>query len=132
MTAQSALFEQGNLGAKKNARVLVLGASGGVGHIALQLARNHGASVFGVCSQRNAALVRRLGATPLCHDAGNRDVLAQASAHGPFDVVLNAVDTLRYPVGRVAPLLAKGGRPTSCFTWRRATTFALRDPASGP
>lgn len=44
-------------------RVLVVGASGGVGRFAVQIARHLGADVTGVASARNAGLVRSLGAT---------------------------------------------------------------------
>lgn len=43
-------------------RVLVVGASGGVGVWAVQIARHLGAEVTGVCSARNVDLVRSLGA----------------------------------------------------------------------
>lgn len=43
-------------------RVLVLGAAGGVGHFAVQLAVARGAEVTGVCSGPKTALVRELGA----------------------------------------------------------------------
>jgi NADPH:quinone reductase-like Zn-dependent oxidoreductase len=43
-------------------RVLVNGASGGVGTILLQVLRGMGVHVTGICSAKNEALVRRLGA----------------------------------------------------------------------
>ena len=43
-------------------RVLVNGAAGGVGTYAVQIAAALGAEVTGVCSTRNAGLVRSIGA----------------------------------------------------------------------
>ena len=44
-------------------RVLIVGASGGAGRYAVQVARHLGAEVTGVCSQRHAAMVKELGAS---------------------------------------------------------------------
>lgn len=68
-------------------RVLVIGASGGVGVAAVQLARHFGAEVVGVCSAGNAALVLSLGAVRVV-DYAREDALAEA---GAYDVIVNAV-----------------------------------------
>lgn len=88
-------------------RVLVLGASGGVGLFAIQLAKMLGAKAVGVCSARNVALVERLGATAIDYGAG--DPLEAARAHGPYQLVIHAIGTATYPLGKCRSLLAPGG-----------------------
>ena len=60
LTALQALRDKGQL--KVGDRVLINGASGGVGTFAVQIAKWLGAHVTGVCSGRNAELVRSIGA----------------------------------------------------------------------
>jgi len=106
VTAWMSLGEVGRL--RSGQRALILGASGGVGQLAVQLAKHVcGAFVVGVCSGKNADLVRGLGAdTVLDYQVG--DALAQARTHAPYQVVVDCVGS--YSGAGCRALLARGGR----------------------
>ena len=74
-------------GVQAGQRVLINGASGGVGTFAVQLAAAFGAQVTGVCSTRNVQLVDSLGADHVI------DYTQQDFAHGSarYDVLLDLV-----------------------------------------
>jgi NADPH:quinone reductase-like Zn-dependent oxidoreductase len=86
-------------------RVLVTGASGGVGLAAVQLARRRGASVVAVCSADKAAEVRRLGADQTVERG--RD-LVEALGPGSVDVVVDLVGGPAWP--QLLDVLRRGGR----------------------
>lgn len=88
---------------RPGASVLVIGASGAVGTSAVQLAHNAGATVTGVTSERNADLVRELGAERIV----DYTVAPVSELAERFDVVIDTVGTVSAKTGR--HLLADGG-----------------------
>jgi NADPH:quinone reductase-like Zn-dependent oxidoreductase len=83
--ALTALQALRSLGVKTGDRVLVTGASGGVGSAAIQLAVALGATVTAVCSAANAGLVRGLGAEAVI-DYGKTDL---STVPAVFNAVLD-------------------------------------------
>jgi NADPH:quinone reductase-like Zn-dependent oxidoreductase len=104
LTAWQALFDHGRLGAGE--RVLVDGASGGVGGFAVQLARTRGAHVIGMASAAKLGLVRELGAHEAVDAATNLEDAVQ-----PVDLVLDTAGGER--LRRSAAVLRAGGRLVS-------------------
>lgn len=86
-------------------RVLVTGASGGVGLAAVQLARRRGASVTAVCSRDKFPDVRRQGADRVVERGQD---LAEALGGSTVDVVLDLVGGPQWP--QLLDVLRRGGR----------------------
>src|SRR3954462_8837261 len=85
LTALNAVRDQGKV--QPGYRVLINGASGGVGTFAVQIAKSFGANVTGVCSRRNADMVRSIGADQVI-DYTNEDFTQTEQL---YDVMLDLV-----------------------------------------
>jgi len=114
-TAWQALDAAGVGVGRREPRVLVVGASGGVGTFAVQLAVVRGAEVWASCAARNSALVERLGAV---RTLDHRREPLSAIPGGHFDAVIDvaggvALRDLRRlvrPDGAVVLVTGDGGR----------------------
>lgn len=104
MTGTTALIAMREVGkVREGMRVLVNGASGGVGTMAVQIARLLGGEVTGVCSSRNADLVQSLGASHVI------DYMQTDFTQGEhrYDVVLDNV--MNHPPAVTARVLTPTG-----------------------
>lgn len=92
-------------GVRAGQRVLVVGASGGIGPALLQIARNHlGAEVAGVCGSPRLDYVRSLGADPAI-DYRREDFVDRAET---YDVVIDVLGKTAF--SRCRRVLRPGGR----------------------
>jgi NADPH:quinone reductase-like Zn-dependent oxidoreductase len=107
-TALQALCDYAHLDAGK--RVLVIGAAGGVGSFAVQIANVRGAQVTGVCSTANVEFVRSLGADVVDYTrdepSGTYDIVLQVSG----DSSLRGLRNLLTPRGELVVVGSGAGR----------------------
>jgi NADPH:quinone reductase-like Zn-dependent oxidoreductase len=128
-TALQALTDAGRLEAGQS--VLVLGASGGVGTYAVQLATALGAEVTGVCSGAKADLVRSLGAVRVLDYAA--DDFADGTQH--WDLILdiggnNPLRRLRRALTPAGTLVIVGGEEGG--RWTGGFGRSMRAPMLSP
>jgi NADPH2:quinone reductase len=114
ITAWEGLVDRANL--QPGQRVLIHGGGGGVGHVAIQIARALGAEVFATDSAPKADFIRRLGASPIDYQADSVEDYVERYTEGRgFDLV--------YDTGGGAVLDAsfkavrRFGHVVSCLGW---------------
>ncbi|MDB5818798.1 MAG: putative zinc-type alcohol dehydrogenase [Rhizobacter sp.] len=104
-------------GIRPGQKVLVHGGAGGVGHVAVQIARALGAEVFATARREHAGIVREFGATPIDYTSTTpEDYVAAHTGGSGFDVIYDTVGgpTLDACFGAVRTY---GGHVVSCLGW---------------
>jgi NADPH:quinone reductase-like Zn-dependent oxidoreductase len=106
--------------------ILIVGATGGVGSYAVQLAARRGARVIATARQANEAFVRELGATETI-DHTREDVVETVRAAHP-DGIEAIIDVVSDPeaLSRMAGLVKEGGRIASSVSAADVESLALR------
>jgi len=101
LTAWQALVNKADM--KKGSKVLIIGASGGVGSFAVQIAKALGGEVTAVCSQGNAAMVADLGATEVI-DYHQQDFLKKEDC---YDIIFDTIG--RHSLSKCSARMNPGG-----------------------
>jgi NADPH:quinone reductase-like Zn-dependent oxidoreductase len=130
VTALQALRDKG--GVRPGQKVLIIGAAGGVGSFAVQIAKASSAEVTGVCSTTKADLVRSIGADEVIDytredfaDRGRRwDLIVDTAGRRPLSHLRRAL-TLR---GTLVIVGGDGGGPWTGGFFRGALRAPLLSP----
>jgi NADPH2:quinone reductase len=142
ITAWEGLVDRAKVGHGET--VLVHGGAGGVGHIAVQLARARGAQVFTTVAKEQFGIAERFGATPIDYRTATVDEYVASYTNGKgFDVVFDTVGgatldssfrAARRYGGHVLSILGWGTHQLAPLSFRSATysgVFTLFPMISG-
>jgi NADPH:quinone reductase-like Zn-dependent oxidoreductase len=142
LTAWVALFETGH--ARPGDRVLILGAAGGVGTAAVQLAVDRGMEVYGTAGspEKRAFVVEELGARACFDSRGDwaSEVRRALNGKRTLDLALDPVGgrgtracrELLAPLGRLVFYGMSQALPARKRSWLRAILARLRTPSVHP
>jgi NADPH:quinone reductase-like Zn-dependent oxidoreductase len=132
LTAMQALRDRGTL--RAGGRAMVIGAAGGVGSLAVGIAKKLGATVTGVCSTPQVRAVERLGADevvdrlrtdPLTHRGGFDVVFDTPAVHGFIACRRLLVDGGTY-VSTLPSMRFVGGKVLSLLSSKQCELVAVR------
>ncbi|WAL67343.1 zinc-dependent alcohol dehydrogenase family protein [Amycolatopsis cynarae] len=128
VTAWEGLVDRAGVG--EGHKVLVHGGTGGIGHVAVQIARARGAEVFATGSPHKLARIERLGATGIDYGTPVEEYVAKYTDGEGFDVVYDTVGgavldssfaAARYYTGHVVSALGWGTHALAPLSFRGAT-----------
>jgi NADPH:quinone reductase-like Zn-dependent oxidoreductase len=134
ITAWEGLVDRAHIRSGQN--VLIHGGAGGVGHVAVQIARSFGANVFATGSAESLGYIRQLNATPIDYATTSvEQYVAQHTNGQGFDIVYDnvggttldasfnaisrfghVVSALGWGTHALAPLSFRGGSYSGVFT----------------
>jgi NADPH2:quinone reductase len=115
ITAWEGLVDRAKVHADQ--RVLIHAGAGGVGHIAVQIARAYGAKVFATVSPDKAHIVEKFGATPIDYRSSSVEEYVAASTDGKgFDIVYDTVGGATLDASFIA-VKRYTGHVVSCLGW---------------
>ncbi|CAF3567461.1 unnamed protein product [Rotaria sp. Silwood1] len=78
-----------------NQKILIIGASGGVSHIACQIARVMNKYIVEICSSQNIEFVKEMGANEVI-DYTKNDIVMASKQYGPYDIILDCVGGIEF------------------------------------
>ena len=129
ITSWEALMDQAKV--HEGQSVLIHAGAGGVGHVAVQIARARGAEVFATVSESKRAIVEGFGATAIDYRAASVAEYVEAHTGGKgFDVVFDTVGgatlddsfiAVKRYTGRVVSALGWGTHSLAPLSFRAAT-----------
>jgi NADPH:quinone reductase-like Zn-dependent oxidoreductase len=124
LTAWQALFDRGRL--QRDQTLLVAGAAGGVGHLAVQFGKHAGAQVIGTGSARNREFVLELGADEYVDYTAEDVAEAVSEVDVAFDTVGGATtETLLATVREQGVLVVIAGAPPEAQAAERGVRAEL-------
>jgi NADPH:quinone reductase-like Zn-dependent oxidoreductase len=129
ITSWEALVDRAKVHADQ--KVLIHAGAGGVGHIAVQIARSFGAEVFATVSPEKAAIVTSLGGTPIDYRALKVEEYVEKFTLGKgFDIIFDTVGgatldqsftAIKRYTGHVVSALGWGSHSLAPLSFRGAT-----------
>lgn len=125
ITAYEAVIERGKV--KKNQQVLIYGATGGVGHLAVQLAKLSEATVVAVVLNRDQALIAKtLGADTILitGESEVKDYVQEYTKGAGFDVVIDTVGLQNF--FNALEAVKPGGEVVNTFAYIQADLAAAQ------